>query len=235
MNEWNIQSRSHACQACLRGFADKEHYHTLLFDTHGELARQDICIACWQAQHGHGEQDRKGYVSHWQGVYEAPPATPPEAILKENAESLLRKLAALNNPKYAPTAYILAVMLERKRILKVKEQIRREGQRIFIYENHKTGEILTIPDPNLQLNQLEQVQHDVAALLEHGLPEDLLPSVEKSVPVEPPAEAPTTAETPADAPAAEEVTPEAAAPEIVPSPEPVPDPIAGEPPAEPAA
>jgi hypothetical protein len=126
-------------------------------------------------------------------------------------------------------------MLERKRILKVKEQIRREGQRIFIYENHKTGEILTIPDPNLQLNQLEQVQHDVAALLEHGLPEDLLPSVEKSVPVEPPAEAPTTAETPADAPAAEEVTPEAAAPEIVPSPEPVPDPIAGEPPAEPAA
>jgi hypothetical protein len=29
--------------------------------------------------------------------------------------------------------------------------------------------VFTIVDPNLQLNQLEQVQHDVASLLEHGL------------------------------------------------------------------
>jgi hypothetical protein len=28
--------------------------------------------------------------------------------------------------------------------------------------------LFTIVDPNLQLNQLEAVQHDVAALLEHG-------------------------------------------------------------------
>ena len=60
-------------------------------------------------------------------------------------------------------------MLERKRILKVKEQIIREGQRIFIYEQPKTGDVFTIADPNLRLDQLEQVQRDVAALLEHGL------------------------------------------------------------------
>ena len=60
-------------------------------------------------------------------------------------------------------------MLERKRLLKVKEQLRRDGQRVFIYEQPATGDLFTIIDPNLQLNQLEQVQHDVAALLEHGL------------------------------------------------------------------
>jgi hypothetical protein len=60
-------------------------------------------------------------------------------------------------------------MLERKRVLRVKEQMVRNGQRVFVYEQPKSGDVFTIVDPNLQLNQLEQVQHDVAALLEHGL------------------------------------------------------------------
>jgi len=89
-------------------------------------------------------------------------------IQKENAETLLRKLIELNDPKYTAVGFILAVMLERKRLLKVKEQILRDGQRIFIYEHPKTGDLFTILDPNLQLTQLEEVQHDVAHLLEHG-------------------------------------------------------------------
>src|SRR6185369_4860321 len=92
-----------------------------------------------------------------------------EAIQKGDAETLLRKLIERNDPTHAAASYILAVMLERKRILKVKEQIRSEGKRIFIYEQPKTGDVFTIPDPDLQLNQLEEVQRDVAQLLEHGL------------------------------------------------------------------
>jgi hypothetical protein len=51
----------------------------------------------------------------------------------------------------------------------VKEQITRDGQRIFIYEQPKTGDIFAIADPNLHLDQLEQVQRDVAMLLEQGV------------------------------------------------------------------
>jgi len=60
-------------------------------------------------------------------------------------------------------------MLERKRILKVKEQIVRDGKRTIVYEQPKTGDVLTITDPDLHLDQLEEVQRDVAHLLEHGL------------------------------------------------------------------
>jgi len=169
MNEWNIQSRAHACQACGKSFSDKQHYHTLLLDLRHEAQRRDVCESCWKDEQNEGAGDRKGFISQWQGVYEAPPAAPPEAIQKENAETLLRKIMELNEPKYVATSYILAVMLERKRILKIKEQFKREGQRVFVYEQPKTGDIFTIPDPDLQLNQLEQVQRDVASLLEHGL------------------------------------------------------------------
>ena len=169
MNEWNIQSRAHACQACEKHFADQQHYHTTLLDLKHEIQRRDLCEACWKQEHGEEAADRKGFISHWQGVYEAPPSAPPEAIQKENAESLLRKIMESNDPNHAAASYILAVMLERKRILKVKEQFQRDGQRIFVYEQPRTGDIFTIPDPGLQLNQLEAVQRDVAALLEHGL------------------------------------------------------------------
>jgi len=168
MNEWNIQSRARACQACEKAFADKQAYHTLLFDEKHEFRRLDICDLCWQGQYSQGASDRKGFVSYWQGVYEAPPAAAPDAFQKENAESLLRKLVELNDPRYAAAGYILAVMLERKRILKVKEQLVQDGRRTFVYEQPKTGDVFTIPDPNLQLSQLEQVQRDVASLLEHG-------------------------------------------------------------------
>lgn len=191
MNEWNIQSRGHTCEACGRGFTDKESYHTLLVDEKQAFRRSDICEACWQKQYSEGARDRKGFISYWQGIYNAPVPV-PDAIQKDTAESLLRKLIELNDPRYIPAGYILAVMLERKRILKVKEQLTRDGHRVFVYEQPKTGDIFTIVDPDLQLNQLEQVQHDVANLLEHGLN----PPAEAPAPVTEPA-ADTAAETPA--------------------------------------
>jgi hypothetical protein len=165
----------------------------MLFDERSELRRSDICAGCWEKQFSES-RDRKGFISHWQGVYEAPPP-PTEAIKKETAETVLRKLIELNDPQFIAAGYILAVMLERKRILKVKEQLVREGRRVFIYEQPSTGDMFTIVDPNLQLNQLEQVQRDVAALLEHGL-NPPAPQIETS---SPPASEQTEAEVEAKA------------------------------------
>ena len=167
MNEWNIQSRAHACETCTQPFADKQAYHTILFEQGTELRRSDICEPC--AQKNGDVRTRPGFISQWHGTYEVPPAQPVDAIQKETAETILRKVIEQNDPRYAPAAYILAVMLERKRILKVKEQFQRDGRRIFVYEQPKTGDLFTIADPDLHLNQLEQVQHDVAMLLEGGL------------------------------------------------------------------
>src|SRR3954471_6547338 len=179
MTEWNIQSRAHACEACGKTFADKESFHTLLFDEKAGFRRSDICDQCWKSQYSEGSKDRKGFISYWQSGYEAP-KPPKEAIQKENAETLLRKLIELNDPHYIPAGYILAVMLERKRLLKIKEQFMRDGRRVFVYEHPKSGDIFTIVDPDLQLNQLEEVQRDVANLLEHGL---TLPEAPLAAPV----------------------------------------------------
>jgi hypothetical protein len=169
--EWNIQSRAHACQSCKAPFQDKEAFHTMLFDQKNGYERFDVCQNCWTTQFSQGALDRKGFVSYWQSIYTVPPAAPPEPIQKESAETLMRRLAEMNDPKFGPALYIVAAMLERKRVLKVKAQISRDGHRIFIYEHGKSGDIFQIEDPNLQLHQLEAVQHEVLHLLQHGLPE----------------------------------------------------------------
>jgi len=183
MNDWNIQSRAHACEACGKTFADREAYHTLLSEEKADLRRSDICAGCWEKQFSEGARDRKGFISYWQGIYEAPPPV-VDPIHKDTAETLLRKLIEQNDPRYAPAGYILAVMLERKRILKVREQIVGDGKRTFIYEQPKTGDVFTIADPNLRLDQLEEVQRDVAALLEHGVNSPAPPPEGQAVPAE---------------------------------------------------
>ena len=197
MIEWNIQSRAHACEACGHAFADRQPYFTLLFDERAGLRRQDICATCW-AKQTTGGQPCPDLISRWQGVYAAPPPRPVDPIQKDTAETLLRKLTERKEPRYAPAAYILAVMLERKRSLKVKEQLEQDGRRAFLYEDPKTGDLFTITDPQLRLDQLEQVQHDVADLLEHGLPE-----TERATAPVPPADSasgdgPVSESTPAD-------------------------------------
>lgn len=184
MNDWNIQSRARACQTCGNPFADQEPYHTLLFEQRSGFERLDVCGTCWSEQHQHGAADRKGYVSHWQGVFSVPPAAPPDPIQRDNAESLLRRLTERNQPAWQPAAFILAVMLERKRALKIRETLRSEGRRIFVYELPRSGELFTVPDPQLRLDQLEQVQRDVAHLLEHGLPREEDPAPDPDTPAD---------------------------------------------------
>jgi hypothetical protein len=96
-----------------------------------------------------------------------PPPPPPEAIQKETAETLLRKLVESTDPAHEAARYILAVMLERKRILKHRDTVREEnGTDLLVYEHARTGESFTLPDPHLRLDQLTHVQEEVAALLQ---------------------------------------------------------------------
>jgi hypothetical protein len=160
MTEWDIQSRADACTTCQRPFADEEAYNTLLTMDASGYTRRDLCAACFAGT------ARDGVISYWQGEYKLPPPPPPEAIQKETAETLLRKLVESTDPSHESARYILAVMLERKRILKHRDTVHENnGAELLVYEHARTGESFTIPDPKLRLDQLTRVQEEVSALL----------------------------------------------------------------------
>ena len=94
-----------------------------------------------------------------------------KALKKETAESLLRKLMEDDDPSQNNVRYILAVMLERKKILAEKDVTTSEaGEITRFYEHRKTGEMFVIPDPRLQLDGLEQTQIQVLQMLGGKVP-----------------------------------------------------------------
>ena len=89
----------------------------------------------------------------------------PEAIEKESAEALLRRLIEENEAHTERVRYILAVMLERKKILTQIDTKQTDNGKFLIYEYIKSGDVLIICDPLLKLEQVGEVQKEVVGLL----------------------------------------------------------------------
>ena len=160
--DFSIKQRSEICNATHRPFAPGELFYTLLYREGDGFRREDLSEEAWR--------DRNENIqpfSFWKTKFEPAPPPAPEALPKENAEQLFRRL--ITQPEAPPNAcFVLAVMLERKRLLK---QVRTEianGDRLLIYEHRETGDVFIVRDPQLRLSELERVQDEVAALLRGG-------------------------------------------------------------------
>jgi len=158
IENWSVRKCSKVCDQCEREFADKESIFSRLSFEQGEYVRHDFCKECWNSS--------DPGISSWKTLYIVPPPPAEEALKKENAESLLRKLMAKENEEDLNAIFILTVMLERKKILVERDaQKADDGRKLRIYEHKKTGESFMVVDPELKLDELEQVQEEIVILL----------------------------------------------------------------------
>ena len=97
---------------------------------------------------------------------EAPQPPPSEPLRKEDAENLLRRLVSEAEPATVNARYILALILERKRILRPIES---SDESLLVYEHAGTGESIVVPNPRLSLDQLSAVQNEVYEMLAGSL------------------------------------------------------------------
>ena len=162
-NEWPIKHRADACARTGRPFQAGEQFYTLLFREGDGFRREDLSEEAWAQRN---ENIRP--FSFWKTRYEPPPAAPPEALAKESAEELLRRLLAQNDPASANACYVLAVMLERKRVLKQVKTEHAEERPVLVYEHAKSGDVFIVPDARLRLDELEHVQQEVSELLKNA-------------------------------------------------------------------
>ena len=163
-NEWPIKQRGENCAATHRPFAPGEYFYTLLFRESDGYRREDLSEEAWTSRNANIQP-----FSFWKTRYEPSPAETPEALPKEDAETLFRRLLSQSDaPKNA--CYVLAVMLERKRVLKQIRSDNAERGRLLIYEHARTGDVFIVPDPQLRLDELQGVQTEVANLLQANAP-----------------------------------------------------------------
>jgi len=158
-NDWAIKHRADACAATQRPFEAGEYFYTLLFRDAEGFRREDLSEEGWKNRNENIQP-----FSFWKTRYEPLPEAAPEPLGKENAEQLFRRLITSEKPP-ANACYVLAAMLERKRVLKQIKTETAEKGRILIYEHGTTGDVFIVPDPGLRLDELENVQNEVAQLL----------------------------------------------------------------------
>jgi len=157
-NEWAIKQRADKCAATQRPFTPGEYFYTLLFRDPEGYRREDLSEEAWR-----GRNDNIQPFSFWRTRYEPLPE-PTEPLPKENAEQLFRRFMSSEKPP-ANACYVLAAMLERKRVLKQIKTAQSENGQVLIYEHGLSGDVFIVPDPQLRLSELEQVQNEVAQLL----------------------------------------------------------------------
>ena len=188
--DWNLRSRAHACMKCAAPFAAGGAVRTAVLPfgaplvaelfaeklaeeaaaaaagaapkPHPDYVRLDFCEDCWKAM-----PPGTPWISAWKSVYEPPPAEPADPVKKADHESLLRSLLEGPEPQnWLPEIYLLAILLERRRIL-VERRVASapDGTRVHIYEHRRSGDILLVADPDFTADRIPETQARIEKLL----------------------------------------------------------------------
>jgi len=120
--EYKIDASSRHCRTCGRVFEVNEEYYSAVVETAQEnlLERHDFCVPCWKLPEG-------GYFSYWKThVPEPEPDTRrgPRLIDMGRLMQLFEHLADSEEIQARRFRYVLALVLMRKRRLKVVESRR---------------------------------------------------------------------------------------------------------------
>jgi hypothetical protein len=173
---WHVRSRARECATTQRVFTDGETIVTALFpdpESSGYI-RRDYGLEAWNQRPADAEKP----FSFWKTTFAAPTGAPVEDFTEKlSPEEILVRLVEEDEDHTENTRYILAVMLERQKILRETDHQRTANGILRVYEHRKTGEIFLIRDPDIPLSQVEAVQNEVFALLENNgrSPEPIIP------------------------------------------------------------
>ena len=160
MASWEVKGRSSVCLATEKHFEPGETIYSRLVARLDGVYREDFCREGWT------NALQEEAMFHWKTRYRPPAPKKEPPFREENAEEVLRELLGRQDPALINTVFILAVMLERKKILVERGvQPDAEGRRIRIYEHKDEGETFFIHDPGLALSQIAEVQQEVAEAL----------------------------------------------------------------------
>ena len=161
---WHIRSRAHHCSATEKSFEEGEVFFTALFadpESDGYL-RLDFSRKAWDSR----PEDAESPFSFWRAIYKPPQVKARVDIVdKHDPEVLLTRLVEEDEAHTENARYILAVMLERKKLLIETDCQKTRTGLLRVYQHRYSGEIFIVKDPQISLSQVTPLQEEVQKLL----------------------------------------------------------------------
>lgn len=157
---WEVSSRSDRCAGSGDSFEDGQAVMSRLILSEAGVAREDYAIPAWN------DELRDEAFVYWKTAFKKPAPKKEEPFKEENAEEAFRELLEQNDDEDRTTLFVLAVMLERKRLF-VEQGSQRDpqGHLMRIYEHKDSNESFLVFDPEIPLEDIADVQMEVALKL----------------------------------------------------------------------
>jgi hypothetical protein len=139
----------------------ESYYSALILNDHEQsYHRQDYCLLCWESNHSKIE----GMVSSWKSVV---PVKKGESELPkrrdERALYLLKEaLSNQESPEAKEEAFVLSLYLARRRLIALRQELKRGAAPFSLYEVSETEEMLCVPKISLSDLRIEKVQQELS-------------------------------------------------------------------------
>jgi hypothetical protein len=180
MAEWKIRRRQGSCSACEREFEDGERHASLLRIEEDELARLDLCAACWRARDGGGEGDLFWWFTRHQANKKR-----TVALDLASLERLFLELEGREEQRLREVRYLLCLLLMRKKRLKLERVQRGRAGEALVVRRPRRKEELVVHVFDFTTERIDELRTHLQEILEGAGPTD------EEAPEQPADEAPT--------------------------------------------
>jgi len=157
-HDYQIQAHTRRCAVTGRELKPGERYYSVLIDEGTTLTRKDYSLAVWQGP-------PEGAFSFWQGKLPAGTAPRRPPIDDEILLECFGRLEGDLEPARLSFRYVLALLLVRRKRLRLEDARQEGGQEVLTLRDARTGARHQVIDPALPDDELEAVQDDVFQLL----------------------------------------------------------------------
>jgi hypothetical protein len=158
VTDYQIQTSTYRCAATGRELRPGERYFSVLLDEGSTFSRKDFSQEAWN-----GPPEKT--FSYWQGKVPVGgmPKRPP--IDEELLVDCLDRLEGEREPGKLAFRFVLALLLVRRKRLRLEDARREAGHEIMTLRDARGGTRYQVIDPGLPDEELESVQDEVFRVL----------------------------------------------------------------------
>ncbi|MCY2960737.1 MAG: hypothetical protein NTY35_11275 [Planctomycetota bacterium] len=162
MTDWTFRRRQAECQACAKRFEEGERHASSLAIVGEALTREDVCVGCWLGRKGR-EELFHWFTRHREGKRGL-------QLDLGTLEALFVRLEGRLEPRVREMRYLLALLLLRKRRIKVDRILREaEGEAMLVHRPRRK-ESFRVYVFDFSPERMQALRADLVLLLEGAEP-----------------------------------------------------------------
>jgi hypothetical protein len=157
-SEWNMPRRADQCSACGHVFEIGETFEARLYAAQGDYQRRDFCLNC-------PAPTDPVAIGTWRTHRPEPAAKRAQAFDREAIYGFFQRFEDAHDPERVQFRFVLALLLWRKKVLKLEQTGAVDGHEVWDFLMPRTGTAHRVTRPALDEDQLERLSSQLEQIL----------------------------------------------------------------------